>query len=191
MIKAIETKYKGHKFRSRLEARWAVYFDALNVKWLYENEGYELGNGEAYLPDFYLPKYKIYLEVKPEEFSYQEHSKCKRLALLFHRIVVELVGLPSFDSFNVLVPYKYMMCPTHGQQTAYEDKRSHICKCGQKHQVFDSLYECLGTLLLKSKKDSYTPIYYGAYQSDGGMDNLIEDAIEKAKSAQFEFKNKK
>ncbi len=30
-IKAIETRYKGYRFRSRLEARWAVFFDALSV----------------------------------------------------------------------------------------------------------------------------------------------------------------
>ena len=29
MIKAIETVYNGYRFRSRLEARWAVFFDAL------------------------------------------------------------------------------------------------------------------------------------------------------------------
>jgi hypothetical protein len=29
-IKAIETSYKGYRFRSRLEARWAVFFDALD-----------------------------------------------------------------------------------------------------------------------------------------------------------------
>ena len=31
-IAAIETKYKGYRFRSRLEARWAVFFDALGIK---------------------------------------------------------------------------------------------------------------------------------------------------------------
>lgn len=28
-IKAIETEYDGHRFRSRLEARWAVFFNAI------------------------------------------------------------------------------------------------------------------------------------------------------------------
>lgn len=32
-IKAIETYYKGYMFRSRLEARWAVFFDASGIKW--------------------------------------------------------------------------------------------------------------------------------------------------------------
>lgn len=54
MIKAIETRYKGYHFRSRLEARWAVFFDALGIEWQYEPEGFELPSGK-YLPDFFLP----------------------------------------------------------------------------------------------------------------------------------------
>lgn len=53
-MKAIETEYKGYKFRSRLEARWAVFFDACGVEWEYEPEGYRLDDGMMYLPDFYL-----------------------------------------------------------------------------------------------------------------------------------------
>lgn len=64
-IKAIETKYKGYRFRSRLEARWAVFFDALGVRWEYEKEGFEF-NGIRYLPDFWLPDLKLWLEIKGE-----------------------------------------------------------------------------------------------------------------------------
>ncbi|WP_186266895.1 hypothetical protein [Burkholderia gladioli] len=53
-MKAIETQYKGYRFRSRLEARWAVFFDALGITWEYEPEGFDLGFGERYLPDFFL-----------------------------------------------------------------------------------------------------------------------------------------
>lgn len=63
-IKAIETSYKGYRFRSRLEARWAVFFDALDLKWEYELEGFEF-NSIRYLPDFYLPELGKYLEIKP------------------------------------------------------------------------------------------------------------------------------
>ncbi|PEF63182.1 hypothetical protein [Bacillus cereus] len=51
-IKPIETIYKGYRFRSRLEARWAVFFDALGIEWEYEKEGYDLGELGWYLPDF-------------------------------------------------------------------------------------------------------------------------------------------
>lgn len=53
-IKAIQTEYKGYFFRSRLEARWAVFFDACGIEYEYEPEGYDLGNGMTYLPDFLL-----------------------------------------------------------------------------------------------------------------------------------------
>lgn len=66
MVKAIETRYKGYRFRSRLEARWAVFFDALGVQWDYEIEGFELGIAGRYLPDFYLPQIGTYVEIKPE-----------------------------------------------------------------------------------------------------------------------------
>lgn len=51
-IKAIDTEYGGHLFRSRLEARWAVYFDELGIQWEYETEGFRLPDGTTYLPDF-------------------------------------------------------------------------------------------------------------------------------------------
>ena len=42
MIDAIETLYAGCRFRSRLEARWAVAFNALGIEWMYEPQGYEI-----------------------------------------------------------------------------------------------------------------------------------------------------
>ncbi|MBP0590386.1 hypothetical protein J8I87_11810 [Paraburkholderia sp. LEh10] len=62
-IKAIETKYRGYRFRSRIEARWAVFFDAAGIKWDYEPEGYVV-NDSPYLPDFFLPELGCYFEVK-------------------------------------------------------------------------------------------------------------------------------
>lgn len=63
-MKAIETEYKGYKFRSRLEARWAVFFDILGIRWEYEPEGIVLNDGTSYLPDFYLIDFCCYFEVK-------------------------------------------------------------------------------------------------------------------------------
>jgi hypothetical protein len=44
-MKAIKTKYGGYTFRSRLEARWAAFFDAFGLKWTYEPEGFVLNDG--------------------------------------------------------------------------------------------------------------------------------------------------
>jgi hypothetical protein len=63
-IKPIETEYGGYKFRSRLEARWAVFFDTLGIKWEYEPEGYEFEDGTKYLADFFLPESNQFFEAK-------------------------------------------------------------------------------------------------------------------------------
>lgn len=71
MIQAIPTWYDGHKFRSRLEARWAVFFNHLRIRYEYEAEGYTttqrltLGDETPwYLPDFWLPDLEVFAEVK-------------------------------------------------------------------------------------------------------------------------------
>lgn len=56
-FQAIDTYYNGYKFRSRLEARWAVFFDALGVKYEYEPDGFKLPSGKCYLPDFRIKCY--------------------------------------------------------------------------------------------------------------------------------------
>lgn len=61
-IKPIPTQYKGYQFRSRLEARWAVFFDEMRIPYDYENEGYEVATGVWYLPDFKIDN--CYVEVK-------------------------------------------------------------------------------------------------------------------------------
>ena len=67
VIKPIETVYSGYRFRSRLEARWAVFFDVMKIKYEYEMEGYDLGDGVYYLPDFYLPDLDVFVEIKPHK----------------------------------------------------------------------------------------------------------------------------
>ena len=62
-IKPIETKYNGFRFRSRLEARWAVFFDMIGLKYEYEVEGFDM-NGIRYLPDFYIPSLDRWFEIK-------------------------------------------------------------------------------------------------------------------------------
>ena len=65
-IKAIETFYRGYRFRSRLEARWAVFFEECNLDFQYEPEGLEITLTHRrikYLPDFWL-EYGHWAEVK-------------------------------------------------------------------------------------------------------------------------------
>lgn len=92
MIKAIETAYAGRRFRSRTEARWAVFLDALGEPWEYEKEGFDLGDGVKYLPDFWLPRQSVWLEVKGAEPTPAEIDKARRLAAGRGRSVVIVSG---------------------------------------------------------------------------------------------------
>jgi hypothetical protein len=70
LIQAIETRYAGYRFRSRLEARWAVTLDAAGLTWQYEPEGFETTAGR-YLPDFRVTdQYGTvrWLDLKPESY---------------------------------------------------------------------------------------------------------------------------
>lgn len=79
-MQPIETVYRGYRFRARLEARWAVYFDAIGELWEYESEGFVLNDGTRYLPDFWLPRVQMWAEVKGKPFTDDEKDKCFRLA---------------------------------------------------------------------------------------------------------------
>lgn len=65
---AIETRYAGCRFRSRLEARWAVFFETAGIAWQYEPQGFTITGPFApttgYLPDFYLPDVGVWVECK-------------------------------------------------------------------------------------------------------------------------------
>jgi hypothetical protein len=108
-IKPIETLYRGYRFRSRLEARWAVFFDTARIPWRYEQEGFDLSDVELpnepgvleqmrmrtpedreavnkkdtpkwYLPDFYLPRQECWVEIKAREPSRKEGELMAHLA---------------------------------------------------------------------------------------------------------------
>jgi len=100
-VKAIETRYRGYRFRSRLEARWAVFFDALEIRWLYEPEGFELSDGTRYLPDFHLPDFGggTWVEVKREDADW---GKAKRFAVDSGNSVWLAHGDPGANMYDVV-----------------------------------------------------------------------------------------
>lgn len=109
MIKPIETQYKGYRFRSRLEARWAVFFDALGLKWEYEPEGFDLGEEGWYLPDFRLSvpgrKVGLWLEIKPGD---PEPTALMRATKQVQALVAAsgeygaiMLGLPGMDRWEL------------------------------------------------------------------------------------------
>ncbi|MBF6458340.1 hypothetical protein IU433_04690 [Nocardia puris] len=107
--RAIETRYKGYRFRSRLEARWAVFFDVLGIRWEYEPDGYVIG-GTPYLPDFKLlhpNEEETFAEVKGgnvDMFEGDHVRLCRGLANLTGHPVILLTGEPALRLFNCVAP---------------------------------------------------------------------------------------
>jgi len=168
-MRPIQTVYQGYKFRSRLEARWAVFFDALKIKWEYEPEGYHLSNGEMYLPDFYLPGFcdrGIYAEVKPDQVV---DPKAQMLARDSGIEVLMLCGVPSPSAYHVI----------------YGNGEVGVA-------LFSAKYLPGG-----SHKEEYRLFYEPGFGEDGDlsineseMDHSLLAAIVRARSARFEHGEK-
>lgn len=112
VLKAIETHYSGYHFRSRTEARWAVYFDTLKIKYEYEKEGYDLGKLGWYLPDFWLPQVNMFAEVKGKKFTKKEYEKCLELVKQSNYPCLMLVGIPEDKPYNAIQDWygEYIDC---------------------------------------------------------------------------------
>lgn len=132
-IKAIETKYNGYHFRSRLEARWAVFFDALQLRYEYEPEGFDLGEHGWYLPDFYLPDIEWYVEIKPDTGrrpTKESKDKCQVFGSMRNLII--LTGTPGVDSYmshiflrpQVIIRGQFSWCGGDPLAVAYDAARS-------------------------------------------------------------------
>ncbi len=113
IIKAIETQYRGCKYRSRLEARWAVFFDEAEIRYEYEPEGFDLSEiphidqyleegDRYYLPDFWLPNLHVYAEIKPLLVPVNEIAIMKAHLLSRKHEVLIVYGEPGPDSYRVV-----------------------------------------------------------------------------------------
>lgn len=107
IIKAIETHYNGYRFRSRTEARWAVFLDAAGIAYEYESEGFELANGDWYLPDFHLVNDDLWLEVKGKQPTKEEIRKCWLLAEGFGAPVLIASRQPAIKKQVSVINTKY------------------------------------------------------------------------------------
>lgn len=105
-MKPIETVYKGYRFRSRLEARWAVFLDELGAKWSFEVEGLQL-SGIRYLPDFWVSSWDVWIEIKAQAPTEDERMKCRLLSQESGKRVLLISGEPwseqDRNSYNVIL----------------------------------------------------------------------------------------
>ena len=74
----IETRFRGYHFRSRLEARWYVFFEALALRAEYEPQGFVTSSG-AYLPDFFVNEWRMWVEIKPWLAQTELSAHCAKI----------------------------------------------------------------------------------------------------------------
>lgn len=164
MTKHIETCWRGYRFRSRLEARWAVFFDALQIKFEYEPEGFELSNGQRYLPDFWLPKFHsttgLFVEVKPTGNS--DFSKPRQFVRDGLGMVLLAVGPPE---------------PCHDYDVVFLDGEAVVTEWPHR---FLSKYLPGGR-----NADEYRLYWFPESIEDG--DEIVRSAVAHARGARFEF----
>jgi hypothetical protein len=158
-IKAHPTKYGGVMFRSRLEARWAAFFDLLGWVWRYEPIDLD-----GWTPDFYLKFpcghsecggfHELYVEVKP--YSDDEEFKGHFVSRVSWGSVFDEFGNESFLGVDGggrfgLTPDVARFCICHGDGGGDLDLRFFVPgdgNCGQyQHSVSAKLWNEAGNIV--------------------------------------------
>lgn len=151
----LETWYRGVQYRSRTEARWAVFFHTAGVVARYEPEGYRLDDGTCYLPDFCVGpgsggeatdewrQCDAWIEIKGREPTDAEVLKALRLARLTAMPVYIFwgdVAAPSVDTESAFAAapdgtveayYRWTECPVCARvDVAYDGRVDAMpCRC--------------------------------------------------------------
>ena len=214
-MKAIETEYNGYRFRSRLEARWAVFFDAVGILYDYELEGFEFDSGMRYLPDFYLPELNMWVEVKgvlsdSDERKIKEFRrflvKRKESLIVLRDIPPETEDVldwiydkyPGWESFSIGCDFPYVpcVCPACGKVGFEFDGRGwRICDHLNDSRKMRSIeeHELLQKEIYVTKNGTIKPMKYpewkGWRMDDKGYTSnhpLILEGYKKARQARFE-----
>jgi len=166
-VGAIETVFDGYRFRSRLEARWAVFFKTAGIRYIYEPECFRMCDGKLYLPDFYLPdvnmrttedKGGIYVEVKPPPLNFDADESRRLIAYLAElswitgKSVLLIEGMPALWEnyyFNAEGNghYEITIFPYGGEKWDYRMLFARCWKCHRvrvQHGWYQEPYEYCG-----------------------------------------------
>lgn len=176
VIKAIETRYKGYRFRSRLEARWAVFFDAAGVKWEYETQGFMLPSG-PYLPDFLLPDLGLWFEVKGKDADEDELQKCRELRYGPQNVILSEgnIGDERLTLFTFFTDHGgggegEFRCMLSTERSTNQVILG-LANCGGVEQLWDS---------------HWNPVKFRHFWAGGPRDSALSHCYQAARSARFE-----
>jgi hypothetical protein len=180
-LKPIATIYKGYKFRSRLEARWAVFFDTASIKFEYDLDGHRLPSASVYLPDFYLTDLGVYVEVQPApNLDPTIVKKGLEFALGGDNQLLLIVGSPTQESMFLV-----NRCTCSPWEEYVADFEGNVSEQYVLQVVLEGLRSS------GSVQFSTTPLARGFTLSYRSLppydDHRLQEAFLKAKQARFGF----
>jgi hypothetical protein len=178
-MKPIETSYKGYRFRSRLEARWAVFFDALGMEWAYERQGYRLPSG-LYLPDFWFPHEIFHVEIKPVAPTEQELKLAQDLVRDTRHELYFCCGDPTPDQCALGIFVNDHQLVISDQNRAWARCRH----CRRTQPVWEGATEKLTVAGTNRTPCCEKNVGHSAARFD---EEEIIGAAQRARSARFEF----
>jgi hypothetical protein len=197
-ILPIETRYHGCRFRSRLEARWAVFFDSLGLRWEYEREGYDLGRQGKYLPDFWIPsllqgchvEIKYLMDDLEEDDKTRIFSKCMSLTLHADDPVLLLTGSPfPFDHLAILFAPDRLAPPDEMVERVYHTKLDNGSRWGWcwPASYLSGCTGCAEGLWIWRDATLHYPLRHRAGCTGTPHDTaLLQQAFNHARQARFE-----
>lgn len=83
-------------YRSKLEAIYGGLFEAAGIDFTFEPKLFQTNSG-YYLPDFYIHRYDIFLEIKPKKPSVKEWAKLHSVSNQVGRPALFLCGRPELE----------------------------------------------------------------------------------------------
>lgn len=144
IIRAIPTEFRDIKYRSQLEAEWAQWLLEHGFNAQYEKRKFKLERGIWYLPDFYIPETKTFIEVKgnmerihkPYQLTQELKRECPETWPDGGTML--LLAGPVGTFFNTEQPFymglNYTKCPnckTPNILTEYGDGKCRYCDAPQ------------------------------------------------------------
>src|SRR5712691_7184344 len=114
----------GCRFRSKLEWRVAKRFEKAKIKWQFEPR-VQLQDSYC-LPDFYLPEYKLFVELRPKKCVDEKLlQKVRLLKKIYEHEVIVITDLLGADTFitRLLGTKKIPPCTRFDEIIIFEGKR--------------------------------------------------------------------
>lgn len=129
-VRGIRTTYAETRFRSRLEARWAAFFDLVGWQWTYEP--FDI---EGWIPDFLIHGNKPFLvEIGPCASLTEYRAKATKPALFLDRptVVLGVSPITLSDSEAGLMVNEF---PDRGDGTPSGACSAYWFRCGACHAL--------------------------------------------------------